>query len=455
MSLQNLLITEPISNGHFYNDQNFVPDELPEMATDELRTEFNIPEPNYAEFSRNIGKLNKRAARLGLAPIVVTVLSEEFRPVKGGAIKIFVVKVEGETPKINGWQFCGSIEYVQGEKQSALLHSVRGVTIPREYRLRPAWCEHCQKERVRKNTYILQHESGEFKQVGRKCLGDFLRTTTPEAIAEAAEFLFIAAGLAADAEERDEFEDAELLSAMGSAHNELGYVETLDFLAHVALQVREHGWVSKSSGTPKNPPTIEVVTANWSARRHFAPTYKSPSEQDQQTASDAMAWAKNLDADALTRSEYLENLNVLASQEYTPRRRLAFLASLINAYQKAQDDIQRAQTTAKIASGLVGGGHIGVVGKRDTFLFKYADVKILGDSQYNRYATRKLVRLEDEHGRQAVWYTESGIDRTQIDFGEWLVCKATVKEHSEYRGVPQTVLTRVTDIQKHDAASDA
>ena len=56
-----------------------------------------------------------------------------------------------------------------------------------------------------------------------------------------------------------------------------------------------------------------------------------------------------------------------------------------------------------------------------------------------REAYVAVYTFEDENHNKLVWKTQKGIDGDVCDFFK---VKGTVKEHSEYRGEKQTVLTR-------------
>mgnify|MGYP007032357800 CR=1 FL=1 len=81
-------------------------------------------------------------------------------------------------------------------------------------------------------------------------------------------------------------------------------------------------------------------------------------------------------------------------------------------------------------------------------------VTLVGDhtfqNKYNYYGVIHIYTMKDEHENVFVWKTGTtmGLDMDDGDFdpikkGDTIKIKGTVKEHSEYRGIEQTVLTRV------------
>lgn len=91
--------------------------------------------------------------------------------------------------------------------------------------------------------------------------------------------------------------------------------------------------------------------------------------------------------------------------------------------------------------------YFGTVDARDTFVLTFKRIIPLGAS--SRFEQpRWLYCFEDSDGNAAVWFTGSGLG---VEVGTVVTVDATVKEHREYRGQQQTVLSRV----KVQAAKEA
>lgn len=158
-----------------------------------MNTQYLIPSQNVTKLQADIAKLAKKAAKLGCAAPVLIVGDTVSVKVGETAYGDFIytqkveVSVTGEAPKLNGWSFIGVVESVEG---STVLRSVPGHAIPEQYRAAdPCNCDHCKINRRRNSTFIVQSESGEFKQVGRSCIRDFLGHANPEHVAAYAQHL--------------------------------------------------------------------------------------------------------------------------------------------------------------------------------------------------------------------------------------------------------------------------
>jgi len=56
------------------------------------------------------------------------------------------------------------------------------VDIPEKYFTCKPYCDHCKTRKAWKNTYLIQNEDGEFKQVGKSCLASYTHGLSAEVI---------------------------------------------------------------------------------------------------------------------------------------------------------------------------------------------------------------------------------------------------------------------------------
>lgn len=94
---------------------------------------------------------------------------------------------------------------------------------------------------------------------------------------------------------------------------------------------------------------------------------------------------------------------------------------------------RQAKYAAQREEELSASGHVGEVGKRQEFTLTVQRVMAY-DSDYG---TTYINVCKDAEGHVVVYKGSNGWDK-----GETLTVKATVKEHSEYNGVKQTIIQR-------------
>lgn len=416
-----------------------------------MKSSYRIPERNFEKLQGRIEKLNRRCKRIGFAPIVVTTTGEEFltlyvlpdgRHCAADSIarmglgpvdqyptiinKWILIDIEGESPKYNGWEFVATLQHEEGGN---ILRTVAGFegTMPEEYRSKAPWCEYCKIDRGWKDTYVIRHESGEWKQVGRNCIRDFLGHANPHQLAEYAEILI-------DLQELCEHADDDEYWGGGYAPS---YHLMHEFVSASVTCIRSYGWRSRKTareyGTSATADDIELYLDPKVKRISNEPKPEM-TETDKAEADKAIEWARNIPADL--NSDYLWNLRTACANDYVGRRLNGIVASLIPAYRKAMEkEIERRK---RFEDGK-NSQHFGEIGKRGEY-----ELTLTFSKQFeNEYGISTLMKFMDRAGNVAVWWASGGKDWQQ---GETFKVKATIKGHDEYQGVKQTALTRVSEI---------
>jgi len=138
-----------------------------------------------AAFVARMDKLVSKAVKLNCESLVsYEVGGEVFKDTEDDVSKVSYtqVAVYGETPIIQGWQFLAVLEHKDG---GTLVRTMSGdSTVPADYHKATPRCEHCNIDRYRKDTYLVQNtETKSIKQVGSSCLKDFTGHESPEQIA--------------------------------------------------------------------------------------------------------------------------------------------------------------------------------------------------------------------------------------------------------------------------------
>ncbi|GEM_PF-1537335 len=416
-----------------------------------------VSAPRLEWLKEKLTKLNRRAKRLGVAEIELSIGKPEVREIfestdeRGGVyrlalrpgesapssyrdtgrrVQFFPAQVIGEAPSLKGWTFVGSIEH--GDEIGNIVNAASGKTVPKEYRKGEQKCDHCSTNRKRKKTFIVQHEDGTYKQIGKQCLGDFLGTNDPEKLVAAAE-IFNDISQALNDEEGDSFWDVDSLQ---SDMYDMG-----KFLAMVAKDIRERGgFVSRAQEANDQEAFSTASTVlMWAAAKPNSKEAKEiadnpPTDVDKDLAKRSLAWAEQLydelDADPNPPNEYLWNIAVLAKRGYLKLSKHAgFAASIVPAYLREKGKKAVAEKEKEESK------HVGTVGKRQewknlTLEFKHAVEGMYGISVMHKF--------RDPDGNVLVWWSSS---KSLLE-GQSYSGRATVKAHDHYNGVAQTMLTR-------------
>lgn len=407
---------------------------------------YEIPEANWAKLEASIADLNNKAVKLGSTPVVLSIIDERQVTKKDGEDTwteiVYHVTVTGEAPKLSGWGLIAVITpQISGEN---LVKCIPGKVCPTKYRLAdPKDCDHCNTQRRRNDVFILRHDNGEHRQVGRQCLRDFLGHKDPSRILSMAEILMSVGDIMHDAEE----------GGWGGGFRSPTY-NLQQFVATTACVVRRLGWVPKSKAEHGHPSTasnvLEILVPPFGAqaarsrRLWVAENQLYVNEEDEKLAEDAIQWGQALPTDG---GDYIYNLGVSIRngvvEAGNKNSTVGLVASLVSAYnreiKKERDILRRAQKAENTV-------HVGTPKVRQGF--PGVTVVFIGETRQTQYGISTLIKLEDSDGNNLTWWNTSEVakwlkdsyqDDTPIDI------TATVKKHEDYRGVPQTVIQRVKE----------
>lgn len=392
---------------------------------------FIVEQGRFAELSERVRKLNRKAVKLGMAPIEFVELEPAFfaylpKESNEASARVGVahhITLSGQAPVIAGHTFIATIEHL-GEAN--LVKHVPGRTddLPESFRTAKATCEHCKLSRRRADTFVLRNEAGTFVRVGRQCLQDFLRTAE---VQDALRF-FTMLDAVIDFAGCDDFE-----YGSGGARGP-AYFTRSQVLGIAARIVREGGWVSRAAaenigarssgeivreccGPQPNHPT---AGAAWEAAQ--------PLDVDIARAAAVLAWLESQKG-ARGLSDYIHNLVTLAAQPFVESKHVPMLASAVVAYSThVARELER--------SGQPNSAHVGIVGKRQVFELEVTRKNY----KEGEWGTTTILGLRDDAGNDFTWFASTGAGK--FEPGDKVTGKGTVKAHSEYKGRKQTVLTR-------------
>lgn len=397
---------------------------------------YKVPSDNLAVLADKFKKLAKRATKLGLPVPTYREVAEPIRRQKKDEFTGFVTKTWLEHQivvdpgctevKVQGWTFIATIQHTE---EGNIIRAVGTAEIPTKYRNVTQLCEHCNTNRNRKDTYILKHEEGETKQVGRNCLADFFGHDALM-YAERAQYL-------ADIDSLGEMceDDFGFGGGGGPAYEPLE-----EYLSYVAECVKLDGWMSRGKAkelSMEGAATCEVALKHMHPRLrgpHFTALFQTPSEESVKMANDAIEWAANLEGEEI--AEYLHNIRIIARRMVCEGRDMGLAASIVAAYQRHLATLRWKEIQARRAEIAQ---HVGNVGDRIRVKVTVEKVVQL-DSMYG---TSHLHIMSTDEGNVFIWFSSAGAYET----GKEIILQGTLKKHDERNGVKQNVLTRCQEVE--------
>ena len=323
--------------------------------------------------------------------------------------------------KYEGWAVKGCVSRKDGIEQAHFGFEEDNVELSRQFRHNDFHCDHCHRKSNRNHVVIIQHENGELRQVGSTCLDDYcgidgeIIVRWNDALGEIAY---------ADAVLNGDIMDIDRCGFFCECGHPCYSVEEILQLA--AATIRMCGFVK--SGYEDS--TSDIVKGFFGTAHLKRPEI---TESDKQDAISAISWIRSeVTQDEIDHSEYLYNLQQIIKAGYATFRHFGMLVSLIPTFKRAMEKKRQdyIKEQAKRA-----GTFLGEVGKKLS-----ADVTLTRVTSYDSmYGTGYIYSMMDASGNTLVWFASRSQGHND---GDTFKITGTVKEHKEYHGIKQTVLTR-------------
>ncbi len=349
-------------------------------------------------------------------------------PINVECVEVFV---EGSY-RISGWSFVGTVEFTELGNIIRLADSSFEGKVPAKYLHTPRICEHCGKIRNRKDTYLICSDDGEWKQVGSSCLLDYTQGLDADKCADIMSCLNKVIELSNKDFSEEDF--------MGNGYSSTGCGMSRETVLPVAYAyVKQYGYRRMENG---DGTAHDVLSMLWGGLHdeEMVRRYESlvmPTEEELKAIDDYAQLNLNSDND------YMRNASLAWSKKSLEYRDFGLISSFVNTYIKEMGKVAKnAQKAAQINNE-----YVGEIGQRITV--KVASFRLLYSSSievaWHTYANSYTYEIIDEEGHVFIWKSSNVLDMKVVDEEYVNVVPvsivATVKEHSEYRGVKQTRIT--------------
>lgn len=377
------------------------------------------------EFTAQIEKFNRKAVKWGLPTLTINIISQDVEDRKEQlppddfndlptyrtyTVEVTDLEVIGDIPRIGGWAVHTKIEPspVKGEN---FVFTQPNFEQDDSLRTRKLFCEHCNSARLRARGYLIQHEDGRQMLVGADCLKDFLPGVDVENL------LAYMNGF----KKACEWDEDDMPPP--SWENR---VYPVDYAITDALcAIRKFGFVSKAKAQEGNG---VMATADF-----INPAPKLQKELYEDADLDELLqrteeFKNYMMAKDSTGNDYIYNIQLALRADYIKPKLYGYVAAGINTWLKETEE-KKTEKATRVNEW------VGIPKTRYTF----KNMRVMGLSVTDgMYGNTYIYRFLDEAGHSFVWFGSNEI--AEVD--EVINIKATVKEHGEYKGWKQTVLTR-------------
>jgi hypothetical protein len=282
---------------------------------------------------------------------------------------------------------------------------------------------------------VLRNEKGEYKQIGRNCLADFLGSTDPaDQIALFSDWSSVVQSLGED----DDY--------YGGGRGQ-STIEIVSYLAGALAVIRKYGFVPKSKSEEwGKQPTSYVLDAYFFVMskedqklRNEVNAVVKP--DDGEKAREILDWAKD-QKNKTDVSDYLWNISAAAERLLVDRKTAGLVASMPSAYERAMGKKMEKERDEKKSDDAP------EVTLKPKDKFEGVLTVLKTPRWSNDYGLTVLHIMEDEHGRIYKWKASN----EDIPVGSKVQIKGTVKAvgPDSYAGGKVTEeLTRCKVVKMH------
>lgn len=392
-----------------------------------------MPTTIYVEspfnFEKEVARINKKAARLGVEKVIIRQLgwTDQTRTVVESSegtdreirtvVRCMGYEISTPTVQEQGWSFAAVITPTDGKK--AFVDSrVENLDVSR-YEGNPHKCDHCGTNRHRNLTYVVRHTSGRELQVGRVCLKELIGGLSVSAL-EFRDYVHLFLS-----EDDDGFWNEAGSGRSIKLFNVLDCVTVAE-----TMRLVEGAWKNNRKdafGNMESEGTHRLaagIVKSYGIARYLG---SHPKEYAEAKAKAEEIIEKTRSAEIDDSDEFGQMLAYCCQFDSIPEAKVSAVCYLGQYWVNRQEREDREARKQFMK-------HVGTVGKRE--IFRVTVKKVV--SFDSTYGIVNVNIMEDADGNVLVW--KSGT--YGLDEGKTYELRATVKEHSERDGAPQTIITR-------------
>ena len=336
--------------------------------------------------------------------------------------------------KLNGWKCLGCIIDRDGIRQCYFEDN----NDLKKYHNVEFKCEHCHKNVNRKSVIIFQHDNGEVKVVGTSCAKEFSCGLDGELIAQYNDVYSYLSSLNFKNVE-DKIVDDDGFNAFFD-ENLRGYGRVVYPIKLVIALAKRY--IDLDGYKPTSQCGYKTSTA-YDVREiigKYENIYNRDFNREELEYSDKVYnWIMNFDEEKRLSSNYFYNLHEIFKKEYCDETKFGMVCSSVVSYSK---EIEKELTKRnKIQSKYI--GEVGELFNGEVTLIKTVSYETCFGI---RTGTSFIHVMMDSNSNIITWNTSKSLwcseYNRRIQEGDKFVIKGRIKQHSEYKGEQQTVLTR-------------
>ena len=409
-------------------------------------------EEKLEELFSRVEKINKKAARYGFGGFELeskistdTDILEAFPELESydyiPNIPLYEVSIKGQMPKIEGnYEYVGILENsIDGE--DALVFGEHNRLTEATTNIDWAYCDKCGLKRNRSKLLVLEDkDTGELLRVGGECSKDYFENNfkIENFIRDSTDI----EELLNDDDGDDSFRGGWSSGVFAPQMHDPNLV--VQVAAAVVAEDGEYISVDKGRWGDKEPTSRRVnyiLMGNMADIMEKAEKLGAFSTENIEKVEAMFDWAENLDDQTLRDNQYLYNIHQLAKTGAVTRKRVGLMASLVAAYDRAQEQAEKKAVEKEKNARFAGSKHIGKVGDS----LKKLNLEVIGSKYLGEgtFGDRYLVTLTDVDNNVYTSFVGDG-KVAELDEGDEIVMSSgKVADHTEFRDIKQTQLKNI------------
>lgn len=324
------------------------------------------------------------------------------------------IEITGPVPMLENWRLVAVLEHL---KTGTLVKQIDlSIELPTSYFKATSDCHHCQTYRQRNKTFLLLNkESGKLFQVGTTCLNDFTGCDW-DVWVQFYEMIF---------RFREKFNNEESEGSLYGAERITGIPLQMVIEQSVAI-IEKYGYKKKEVEYYYKISTATDVRQSIIDRFNKREGVLEPTPEQVAKAKDVINWVLGFENKPENeRSSYEWSLLVLFQSGFISWNNIGITCSAVASYQKTLER-EKIKELSKW-QGKVGD-------KIET------TVDVVNVTPFDgQYGITYLYKMIDKSGNVLTWFAS----KKALDACNNIKIKGTIKQHREFAGIQQTVLTRV------------
>jgi len=373
-----------------------------------MESKIEIKKLNYKNFLIKLDELNRKCDKFGIPHISYKITStyiekEIYDGIVINEYEMLNISIIHEKIKLGNWTLICLIDHASASSSLIKRIDIDNLIDVSNF-LKSNKCDHCQKKRIRNNTFILMNENGELKQVGSSCLKDFTGYDPAQILSINNFYMKLS----------EEFVDEGI--------NKNGYTEYFDtkiWLAKTIRFLKTYPYVSKTKAMDE----FKMATS-LAIELSYSPKNKNEdiipyTEDDKIEAEQIIDYWKQYPDD---HTDYIYNLKILLNDTEFHIKNSGIITSCVAMYKKNTSEKKMSNNSEWI-------GNVG--DKIESEVSFISTVSI--DTHYGKLY---INIMKDSNENIIVWKTSKSIPK------ESFIIAGTISKHEIFRNKKQTLLTR-------------